>query len=97
MSILTDEDLITFLQLEILLAEDKTDTVFRQAMLKKYNAMYQWIDGTDIARMETLGFVVPIKARTSKCTKCKNTQKSIDLICNKCYGITLQLHEGGSI
>ena len=95
MSILTDEDLITYLQIEILLAEDNTDTVFRRAMLKKYNAMQGWLDEDDIIRMAALGFVVPIKARTSKCTKCKNTQKSIDLICNKCYSITLQLLEGG--
>lgn len=91
MSILTDEDLVTLLQIEILLKEDKTDSAFRKAMLAKYKSLYQWLDGTDIARMETLGIAVPIKSRLSKCTKCKNTQKSIDLICNKCYSICLQL------
>lgn len=91
MSILTDEDLITMLQIEILLEQDRTDSVFRQAMLKKYQSLYQWLDGVDIARMETLGLVVPIKNRLSKCTKCKNTQYSVDLICNKCYAICLQV------
>lgn len=91
MSILTDEDLITMLQIEILLKEDTAQTPFRAAMLKKYNSLYQWLDGLDIARMETLGLIVPIRPRLSICTKCKNKQYSIDLICERCYSIALQL------
>jgi hypothetical protein len=93
MSILSDEDIITMLQIEVLLKEDATDTPFRRAMLKKYNALRSWADDQDILRMQELGLAVPIKPRFSKCTKCKKSQISVDLICNHCYNLTLQLLE----
>lgn len=94
MSILTDEDLITLLQIKIFLDEDFTDSTFRATLLKKYIALNQWVDAEDFIRIQELTQVVPIRPRSTRCTKCKHTQISIDLICNRCYSTCLQLYEG---
>lgn len=94
MSILTDEDLITFLQIKIFLDEDFTDSAFRATLLKKYITMNQWIDADDLIRMQALVGAVPIKPRRTICTSCKHSQISVDLICNRCYNTCIQLYEG---
>jgi hypothetical protein len=94
MSILTDEELITFLQIQIFLEEDFTEGAFRASLLKKYISLSAWVDDEDIPRMQALIGIVPVVPRKAKCTKCKHTQISIDLICNRCYSMCLQLHEG---
>lgn len=96
MSILTDEDLITLMQLKIFLEEDLTDTAFRAAILERYITLSQWVDLEDLVRMQRLTGVVPIVPRLCKCTNCKKSQKSIDLICNSCYSVMIQIIEGSS-
>jgi hypothetical protein len=95
MSFLTDEDLIEMLQIQILLSEDSSP-VFRERLIKRYQSLQNWVDEKDVIRMGELFSVIPIKPKISKCTSCKKTQKSIDLVCNSCYSLCLQLHEGGN-
>jgi hypothetical protein len=94
MSMLTDEDLITLMQLKIFLEEDLTDTAFRASLLERYIALSQWVDLEDLKRMQELAGVVPIVPRLCKCTNCKKSQISIDLICNSCYSVMIQILEG---
>jgi hypothetical protein len=95
MSMLTDEDLITLMQLKIFLDEDMTDSAFRASLLSKYISLSQWLDLEDINRMQYLTGLVPVVPRLCKCTNCKKSQKSIDLICDSCYSIMVQVIEGG--
>ena len=94
MSILTDEELITLMQLKIFLDEDITDSAFRASILDRYISLSQLVDLEDLIRMQRLTGVVPIVPRLSKCTNCKKSQKSIDLICNSCYCVMIQILEG---
>lgn len=96
MSILTDEDLITLMQIKIFLDEDLTDSAFRASLLKKYVTLSQWVDLEDLNRMQQLSGVVPIVPRLCKCTSCKKSQMSIDLICNVCYSVMIQILEGSN-
>lgn len=96
MSILTDDDLITLMQLKIFLDEDLTDSAFRATLLKKYIALSQWMDAEDLVRMQRLAGIVPIVPRLCKCTNCKKSQMSIDLICDSCYSIMIQILEGSN-
>jgi hypothetical protein len=91
MSLLTDDDLITFLQIKVFLDEDFTDSAFRAKLLKKYITLNQWIDSEDLTRMSDLVGAVTIQPRKSKCTKCRKSQITIDLICNTCYSTCIQL------
>jgi hypothetical protein len=94
MSILTDEDLIEMLQIELLLNEDSNPSPFRDKLLKRYKSIQGWLDNDDIFRMRELFNVVPVKPRFSKCTSCKKSQHTVDFICESCYSICLQLYEG---
>jgi len=94
MSILTDEDLVEMLQIELLLKEDNSPSPFRDKLLKKYNSLQNWVDTEDIIRMQRLFNIIPIKPRYSKCTNCKKSQHTVDFICESCYSICLQLYEG---
>jgi hypothetical protein len=94
MSFLSDEDLIELLQIELLLEEDNSPSIFRDKLLRRHASLSGWVDQQDIDRMQYLFNIVPIKPRLSKCTNCKKSQKSIDFICDSCYSICLQLYEG---
>jgi hypothetical protein len=96
MSILTDDELITLMQLKVFLEEDLTDSAFRASLLERYLSLSQWVDLEDLIRMQHLTGVVPVVPRLCKCTNCKKSQKSIDLICNSCYSIMVQIIEGGN-
>lgn len=95
MSILTDEDLIEMLQIKFLLEDDITPSYFRNRLLERYTFLNSWIDEYDVNRINQLFHSVPFKPRLSKCTNCKKTQSSFDLVCESCYSTCLQLHEGG--
>jgi hypothetical protein len=94
MSILTDDDLITLMQIKIFLDEDLTDSAFRASLLKRYITLSRWLDAEDLVRMQRLAGVVPIVPRLCKCTNCKKSQVSIDLICGSCYSVMIQILEG---
>jgi hypothetical protein len=96
MSILTDDDLITLMQIKIFLDEDLTDSAFRATLLKRYVTLSQWLDAEDLVRMQRLAGVVPIVPRLCKCTNCKKSQVSIDLICSSCYSVMIQILEGSN-